>query len=221
MLSIVLTKDSHFDNAISIWTREDLDRKFREYILKAVGALHSLESLNADTVKFQDSVLHQLDSLFEKRLPRVSLNDPAWDEWFASVSSDTKIMSLLIRCSGYANILVDYKLGTPEMWKAMAHLDTMYNVIMPVHTCTVWEILDSDAYVRVDGRVYWGDYADKLKSVIKAKMHNTVRVTMLLDTADPSCVDALKRLEHHAEELLDLTGWPEITSVHGVKVEPL
>ena len=34
-----------------------------------------------------------------------------------------------------------------------------------------------------------------------------------------AALEAVKRITHHAEELLDLDSWPEIKAVYGVTVE--
>lgn len=45
----------------------------------------------------------------------------------------------------------------------------------------------------------------------------TVKVEMYLDIEDGS-VDEIKKIEHHADYLLDLDSWPKIKTVYGVKV---
>lgn len=45
-----------------------------------------------------------------------------------------------------------------------------------------------------------------------------VKVEMNLEVDSEQAAEALKRLEHHAEFLLDLDSNPEIKSVFGVKV---
>lgn len=45
-----------------------------------------------------------------------------------------------------------------------------------------------------------------------------VKVTMYFDV-DENGMEEIKKLEHHAEYLLDLDNYPEIESVYGVKVE--
>ena len=48
----------------------------------------------------------------------------------------------------------------------------------------------------------------------------TVKVTMYFEIADDeNAMEEIKKLEHHAERLLDLDSYPEIKSVYGVKVE--
>ena len=51
-------------------------------------------------------------------------------------------------------------------------------------------------------------------------MSKTVKVTMYLEV-DENKVENVKKIEHHAEYLLDLDSWPEIKSVHGVEVKEL
>lgn len=45
-----------------------------------------------------------------------------------------------------------------------------------------------------------------------------VKAEMFFDVED-HFVDEIKKIEHHAEILLDLDSYPEIKSVYGVKVE--
>ena len=45
----------------------------------------------------------------------------------------------------------------------------------------------------------------------------TVKITMYLNI-DETAMDEIKKLEHHAEYLLDLDNHPEIESVYGVTV---
>jgi hypothetical protein len=45
-----------------------------------------------------------------------------------------------------------------------------------------------------------------------------LKVTMYFEVEENS-VEELKKLEHHAEYLLNLEEYPEIKSVYGVKVE--
>lgn len=45
-----------------------------------------------------------------------------------------------------------------------------------------------------------------------------VKVSMIIDTED---IEAIKKLEHHAEYLLDLDSYPEIKNVSHVEVEEL
>ena len=45
-----------------------------------------------------------------------------------------------------------------------------------------------------------------------------VKVEMFFDVEE-RFVDEIKKIEHHAEFLLDLDSYPEIKSVYGVKVE--
>lgn len=47
----------------------------------------------------------------------------------------------------------------------------------------------------------------------------TVKVTMYLDITDSS-MEYIKKIEHHAEYLLDLDN-PDLLSVYGVKVETI
>lgn len=44
-----------------------------------------------------------------------------------------------------------------------------------------------------------------------------VKIEMYLEV-DDNAIDEIKKLEHHAEYLLDLDSYPEIKSVYGVKV---
>ena len=47
----------------------------------------------------------------------------------------------------------------------------------------------------------------------------TVKVEMYLDIEDEEdAMEEMKKLEHHAERLLDLDSYPEIHSVYGVTV---
>lgn len=46
----------------------------------------------------------------------------------------------------------------------------------------------------------------------------TVKVTMYFEVEE-NTLEEIKRLEHHAEYLLNLEEYPEIKSVYGVKVE--
>lgn len=45
-----------------------------------------------------------------------------------------------------------------------------------------------------------------------------VKVTMYFDVEE-SAIEDIKKLEHHADYLLNLEEYPEIKSVYGVKVE--
>lgn len=49
----------------------------------------------------------------------------------------------------------------------------------------------------------------------------TVELKLYLDVTDETAAENLKKLEHHAEYLLDLDSHPEITSVYGVTVNPV
>ena len=49
-------------------------------------------------------------------------------------------------------------------------------------------------------------------------MGYVVKVELNLEVRDKQTAENLKRLEHHAEYLLDLDSHPEIKSVFGVKV---
>lgn len=44
-------------------------------------------------------------------------------------------------------------------------------------------------------------------------------ISFKVNVKEGTPVELLKRLEHHAEELLDLDSWPEIETVHDFKVE--
>lgn len=46
----------------------------------------------------------------------------------------------------------------------------------------------------------------------------TVKVTMYFDVEEDG-MEEIKKVEHHADYLLDLYSYPEIKSVYGVKVE--
>lgn len=46
----------------------------------------------------------------------------------------------------------------------------------------------------------------------------TVKFTATFEVSD-NALDALKKVEHHAEYLLDLDRWPEIISVSDVNVQ--
>ena len=47
-----------------------------------------------------------------------------------------------------------------------------------------------------------------------------VKITMYFDV-DENCLEEIKKLEHHADYLLNLDEYPEINSVYGVKVEEI
>lgn len=47
-----------------------------------------------------------------------------------------------------------------------------------------------------------------------------VKVEMYFDI-DPADFDQIKKIEHHADSLLDLDNWSEIQSVFGVKISPV
>ena len=51
-------------------------------------------------------------------------------------------------------------------------------------------------------------------------MHQ-VKVTMIMDIEKLEDLEAIKKLEHHAEYLLDLDNYPEIKNVHDVHVNML
>ena len=46
-----------------------------------------------------------------------------------------------------------------------------------------------------------------------------VKVTMYFDVPNEEDIEEIKKLEHHAERILDLDSYPEIESVYGVNVE--
>lgn len=47
-----------------------------------------------------------------------------------------------------------------------------------------------------------------------------IKVSMTMEIEDGS-EEAIKRIENHAEELLDLDEWPEIKSVYNVRVRDI
>ena len=47
-----------------------------------------------------------------------------------------------------------------------------------------------------------------------------VKITMYFDVEE-NCLEEIKKLEHHADYLLNLDEYPEINSVYGVKVEEI
>ena len=47
-----------------------------------------------------------------------------------------------------------------------------------------------------------------------------VKITMYFDV-DENYLEEIKKLEHHADYLLNLDEYPEINSVYGVKVEEI
>lgn len=49
-------------------------------------------------------------------------------------------------------------------------------------------------------------------------MSNVVKVELYMDMKDKKSAESMKKLEHHAEMLLDLESNPEIKRVFGVKV---
>lgn len=46
----------------------------------------------------------------------------------------------------------------------------------------------------------------------------TVKVEMYFEIENEESMEEIKKLEHHAERLLDLDSYPEIHSVYGVTV---
>ena len=46
-----------------------------------------------------------------------------------------------------------------------------------------------------------------------------VKVTMYFDVPNESDVEEIKKIEHHADYILNLDEYPEIESVYGVSVE--
>lgn len=46
-----------------------------------------------------------------------------------------------------------------------------------------------------------------------------VKVVMFFDIPNEEDIEEIKKLEHHADYLLDLDSYPEISSVYGVTVE--
>lgn len=49
-------------------------------------------------------------------------------------------------------------------------------------------------------------------------MNTTVKVVVYMDVSSKEAAEKLKKIEHHAEMILDLDSHPEITSVYGVTV---
>ena len=47
----------------------------------------------------------------------------------------------------------------------------------------------------------------------------TVKITMFFNVNDEKGVEELKKLEHHADYILDLDSFPEVKSVYGVTVK--
>lgn len=57
-----------------------------------------------------------------------------------------------------------------------------------------------------------------IQDELKENNMEQIKLEMILDVDTKENAEALKKLEHHAECLLDLDSYPEIKSVHGVKV---
>lgn len=54
----------------------------------------------------------------------------------------------------------------------------------------------------------------------KGEYMKVIKVSMTMEIEDGS-EEAIKRIENHAEELLDLDEWPEIKSVYNVRVRDI